>query len=458
MKMDRWLHFSLYPNPLLFVVALVVFDLILSILIVGKVPYTEIDWIAYMQEVKGYLDGETNYTNLKGDTGPLVYPAGFIYVFSLLRYFTNDGLDIFKGQCIFIGLYLFNLIIILVLYLSSVPKYIKTSAWIFFSLVLSKRIHSIYMLRMFNDCIAVLLGHIALLFFVNQKWRIGSVFYSLAVSVKMNILLQAPGLLILYLLATGFRETIICLTICASIQIILALPFLTTFPVQYIQRSFDLGRVFMYKWTVNFKFLSEETFVSKELSIGLLILTLIGMIAFAYKWVSEYNVILQQHQSRNGAPQSKKRGTKVVCDGSMCVLVPLSDSDSDNSQLQQLSPHFIISTIFTSNLIGIALARSLHYQFYCWYFHSLPYLTWCVWCWSWSHGSTASNRWGGIVSCIETVVKALVLVSIEIAFNVYPSTWWSSLLLQVSHGLLLLGIFTSPIPYPFIDEINKKIK
>lgn len=33
---------------------------------------TEIDWRAYMQEVEGYLDGELNYVNLKGDTGPLV--------------------------------------------------------------------------------------------------------------------------------------------------------------------------------------------------------------------------------------------------------------------------------------------------------------------------------------------------------------------------------------------------
>jgi hypothetical protein len=27
---------------------------------------TEIDWIAYMQEVQGYEDGERNYFNLKG--------------------------------------------------------------------------------------------------------------------------------------------------------------------------------------------------------------------------------------------------------------------------------------------------------------------------------------------------------------------------------------------------------
>jgi alpha-1,3-mannosyltransferase len=33
---------------------------------------TEIDWKAYMQEVQGFLGGETDYKLLKGDTGPLV--------------------------------------------------------------------------------------------------------------------------------------------------------------------------------------------------------------------------------------------------------------------------------------------------------------------------------------------------------------------------------------------------
>lgn len=33
---------------------------------------TEIDWIAYMQEVQAYLQGERDYTKIRGDTGPIV--------------------------------------------------------------------------------------------------------------------------------------------------------------------------------------------------------------------------------------------------------------------------------------------------------------------------------------------------------------------------------------------------
>jgi alpha-1,3-mannosyltransferase len=96
------------------------------------------------------------------------------------------------------------------------------------------------------------------------------------VSVKMNILLQAPGLLILLLMALGMNETLLCLSICAAVQITVGYPFLSTYPLEYIEKSFELGRVFMYKWTVNLKFLSEDLFVSKELSTVLLIGTALG--------------------------------------------------------------------------------------------------------------------------------------------------------------------------------------
>ena len=44
----------------------------------------------------------------------------------------------------------------------------------------------------------------------------------------------------------------------------LGLPFLTTYPFEYLHRSFELSRVFFHVWTVNLKFLPEDVFQSKQ--------------------------------------------------------------------------------------------------------------------------------------------------------------------------------------------------
>jgi alpha-1,3-mannosyltransferase len=97
----------------------------------------------------------------------------------------------------------------------------------------------------------------------------------------MNMLLYSPGILLCLLLSTGIYETFICLTICAAWQLILGYPFLSTYPMEYLKNSFDIGRVFMFKWTVNFKFLPEDIFVSKPLSVGLLLLTVLGKLSLS---------------------------------------------------------------------------------------------------------------------------------------------------------------------------------
>lgn len=60
-KRELYIH-NLDPSPLFFLFILYAF-LILD---------TEIDWVAYMQEVEGFIHGERDYLKLKGDTGPLV--------------------------------------------------------------------------------------------------------------------------------------------------------------------------------------------------------------------------------------------------------------------------------------------------------------------------------------------------------------------------------------------------
>ena len=50
--------------------------------------------------------------------------------------------------------------------------------------------------------------------------------------------------------------------------------FLTTYPLAYLHRSFNLGRQFEYKWTVNWRFLPEHLFLDRRLHLALLVLHL----------------------------------------------------------------------------------------------------------------------------------------------------------------------------------------
>lgn len=93
-----------------------------------------------------------------------------------------------------------------------------------------------------------------------------------------------------------------------------------------------------------------------------------------------------------------------------------------------LSVRFTLLTLFTSNFIGVVFARTLHYQFYCWYFHTLPFLLW-----------HCSRR------VIPPLAKLAILVAIEVSFNVYPATWWSSALLQVHYDRDSLFVFLDSV-------------
>ena len=49
-----------------------------------------------MEEVEGVVNGTYDYTLLKGDTGPLVYPAGFVYIFTGLYLYVFIGVSILR--------------------------------------------------------------------------------------------------------------------------------------------------------------------------------------------------------------------------------------------------------------------------------------------------------------------------------------------------------------------------
>jgi alpha-1,3-mannosyltransferase len=131
------------------------------------------------------------------------------------------------------------------------------------------------------------------------------------------------------------------------LQRLIAWPFLKENSASYISKAFEFGRVFDYKWTVNWRMLDEETFASKAFANLLLTghtLLLLGFLCTKWCRKEEGGVIGVFRRGWSGK-------TPVTADD-------------------------IIFTMFSCNLIGIVFSRSLHYQFYSWYFHTLPYLVW----------------------------------------------------------------------------------
>lgn len=124
-------------------------------------------------------------------------------------------------------------------------------------LTLSKRLHSIYLLRLFNDCVAMLPMHMAILGAQRGKWELAAVLWSLSVSVKMNALLFAPALVVLMLRAAPLTRCVLCAALAVAVQVVLAIPFLGH-PQAYFGRAFEFGREFKFKWSVNWQFLPEE--------------------------------------------------------------------------------------------------------------------------------------------------------------------------------------------------------
>ena len=377
-----------------------------------------------------WVDGELDYSQIRGGTGPLVYPAGFLYLFALLRHWTSEGTNLQSAQFIFLGFYLATQAVVMVLYREGVLKPLypqkesnanRIWSWrlLLIVLCLSKRIHSIFMLRLFNDGPTMLLLYLSMLAMTKQKWNLGCFLFSLSVSIKMNVLLFAPGLLLLLLQTNKsiWRTAVQIFIFCAIPQFVLGYPFLSTYPISYIRKAFELDRVFMYKWTVNWKFLPEDVFLSKTASALLLFFHLGFLAIFATRWLKQ----ARKHQLRDS------------------FFIP-----------KPLSPTYIIYTMFAANFVGICFARTLHYQFYVsvhsgsviafeyhaldliafsrqsWYFHSLPFLLYC------------NPR-------VPVLLVLLIVGVIESSFLTFPATPASSLALQICHFFILFSISPPPV-------------
>ncbi|KAI6184756.1 Methyltransf-11 domain-containing protein [Aphelenchoides bicaudatus] len=386
----------------------------------NRVKYTNIDWTAYMEQVEVYKNGERDYFKIRGDTGPLVYPAGHLYVYTILNYFTSNGANVQLAQRIFVGIYFLNQLAVYSLFIKS--KQIGAGVLIVM-LSLSHRIHSIFVLRLFNDPIAMLLFFISANFMVRKCFPIACIFYSLAVSIKMNILLFAPALFFIMLLSEGPRKTVMNLSICAVVQLVVGFEFLSNYPLAYLGRAFELGRVFQYRWSVNWQHLPENIFLATNFHLILLLAHVFLLLIFMFStWFQRHGGLF-----------------KLITD-----LIR-------NGKLVNLDTHDILYSLFTANLAGIVFARSIHFQFYTWYYHSLFYLLY-------STISTSELKPPEFKNFTWTFFKwiavAFVLAGIEVVYNIYPPRAWASLLLNVEHvGIVIWLIYQARLQKRVVNKL-----
>lgn len=101
----------------------------------------------------------------------------------------------------------------------------------------------------------------------------------------MSAALLLPGILVVLFRRHSLLGTLRHLSILLLSQVVLAQNFLREDPSAYFTRAFDLSRVFLYKWTVNWRFLSEERFLRSDIARALLVGHVATLIAFGiFMW------------------------------------------------------------------------------------------------------------------------------------------------------------------------------
>jgi alpha-1,3-mannosyltransferase len=253
-------------------------------------------------------------------------------VYSALRAATGGAVR--PAQWVFAGVYLATQACALALAITS--RLVPPAALPL--LAASKRLHSIYVLRCFNDGLQALAGLVGTLLLARGAWVAAVVVFSAAVSIKMSALLAAPPVALVLIQGATPRVFGAAVAAGVALQVGLAAPFLTTFPAAYASRAFEFSRAFFFKWSVNWAFLPEPLFLSKPFAVALMVGHLATLAWFAHaRWAA----------ADGGLPSA---------------LAAWWASSSRKAARPALAPAHVAVTVAVGNFVGIVFARSLHYQ------------------------------------------------------------------------------------------------
>ncbi|KAI9601679.1 hypothetical protein H4Q26_001512 [Puccinia striiformis f. sp. tritici PST-130] len=261
------------------------------------------------------------------------------------------------------------------------------------SLVLSKRLHSIYVLRLFNDGVAMMGLYVSIWCLITRRWNWSALCFSLALSIKMNILLFFPAFGFIYFQSVGLLKTINLMLIIVLVQAWLAIPFLLEYP-RISEQGIRVQTSF--RISMDSQLANDITKTSyrpalpvcsppPSLNLGLVCMDQMES-AFGEEGLSRWFRGLQQYSR----PAAKRPN--------------------------ELTPDYIV------NLFG-----------------------------------TPSSGLSGVANPVPYLSSVLLMVLIEYSWNVFPSTSISSTVLLVSNFLLLFGTWWSfDALYSFTPVASKK--
>ena len=101
----------------------------------------------------------------------------------------------------------------------------------------------------------------------------------------MSVFLYLPGLLVVLFKRKGLLLTLTQILNLVVFQGLIGTRFLREDPWAYLSTAFNFGRVFLYKWTVNWRMFDEDAFLEPRFATLLLLGHIATLTAFGlYKW------------------------------------------------------------------------------------------------------------------------------------------------------------------------------
>ena len=217
----------------------------------------------------------------------------------------------------------------------------------------------------------------------------------------MSMLLAAPGVGFVLFQALPPGRAVNQIMIMLQVQVLLGVQFLTVNARSYLSRAFEVTRQFLFKWTVNWRFVGEETFLARRFGASLLIANLVLLAMFAHtRWTKPAGL----------SPMALLR----------TIIYPLPPRAQQQIG-KSVTAEFTMITILSSLVVGLLCARTLHYQFFAYLSWTTPFLLWK----SQFPAPLAIAIWG-----LQ-----------ELAWNIYPSTNASSSTVVACLALQVVGIW-----------------